>query len=190
MGNASTNLYYQTMNKIIPILYLSLIMIVLLLAINDKPDKPVPNLPITHTIIRQQTSQEEEIIQLVNNERVKNGLQPLVTNYLLTKATDIRNADILAFHYFGHNSPDGINYVAALQQAGYTNMHYAGENIAVGYNRNQQRLHAWMNSPEHRANILNKDYTEVGISAKEGMYLLHGKVQETTSVVMIFGNRY
>jgi hypothetical protein len=90
--------------------------------------------------------------------------------------------DMAAKSYFAHTSPEGIDPWYWFNQAGYK-FTYAGENLAVDFSDSSAVNTAWMNSPTHRANLLDQHYTEIGIATADGMYQGH----MTTFVVEEFG---
>jgi hypothetical protein len=84
--------------------------------------------------------------------------------------------------YFAHNSPEGLTPWHWFKEAGY-DFTYAGENLAVNFGDSIDVNRAWMNSPLHRANILNGHFTEIGIATAEGIY----EGRPTIFVVQLFG---
>jgi len=112
------------------------------------------------------------IISLTNSERKKNdsSLVNLKKNSILVNIAAIRVKDMFARQYFEHNSPVGDNASKEADKNGYSYI-TIGENIALGnFDGSQGILTAWMNSPGHRANILNKNYTEIGVYVEQGIY--------------------
>lgn len=107
-------------------------------------------------------SMTAEVVRLVNVERAKEGLRPLETFDSLDQAAAIRAAEIVT--KFSHDRPDGSSCFTALEQTGAkAGGHTFGENIAAGHATAAATVEQWMNSPGHRANILNKDYTHIGV---------------------------
>ncbi len=112
----------------------------------------------------QQTPQElaAEVVRLVNVERAKEGLPALGTFDSLTKAAEIRAPETAKL--FSHDRPDGSSCFTALDATGASKGAYtSGENIAAGSSTAADVVEQWMNSPGHRANILNKDFTHIGV---------------------------
>lgn len=112
------------------------------------------------------------ILYWTNIERSNNGtgLVNLKQNNVLENIAQIRVKDMFAKGYFEHNSPTGDNASKEAAKNGYTYI-TIGENIALGnFGGSRELVTAWMNSPGHRANILNKNYTEIGVYAEHGMY--------------------
>ena len=107
-----------------------------------------------------------EVIRLVNQERAKEGLAALQTNDAITGAAQTRAEELPTL--FDHTRPDGSSCFTALDEAG-VRYWTAGENIAAGYATPAQVVAGWMNSPGHRANILNGSFTTIGVG-REGNY--------------------
>lgn len=103
-----------------------------------------------------------EVVRLVNVERSKEGLSPLGTFDSLTQAAQIRAPEVGVL--FSHDRPDGTSCFTALDQTGAKKGAYTwGENIAAGNATAAETVEQWMNSPGHRANILNPKYTHIGV---------------------------
>jgi uncharacterized YkwD family protein len=112
------------------------------------------------------SADEQKMIDLVNAERAKQGLQPLIADLDLSKVARIKSQDMVDKNYFSHQSPTYGSPFDMMKQFGivYT---AAGENIAC--NQTVEKAHeALMNSTGHRANILSKDYTHIGIGIVDG----------------------
>ena len=101
-----------------------------------------------------------EVVRLVNQEREKAGLSPLTVNAQAAEAAQVRAGEIE--YLFSHTRPDGTSFVTALQEAGVS-YRGAGENIAYGQKTPEQVMEGWMNSQGHRANILNPNFTAIGV---------------------------
>jgi len=112
------------------------------------------------------TAAEQQMLNLVNQERAKAGLQPLKADLELTKVARLKSQDMINKNYFDHNSPTYGSPFQMMKQFGIT-YRTAGENIAG--NQSVERAHtALMNSQGHRANILNSQYTHIGIGIQNG----------------------
>jgi uncharacterized YkwD family protein len=111
--------------------------------------------------------QAEEVLRLVNNERSKNGLQPLTLSQKLTSIANVKAADMRDRNYFDHTSPTYGSPFEMLQHFGVTYT-AAGENIAAGQKNAEAVMRDWLNSSGHRANILNKEYKELGVGYVSG----------------------
>ncbi|TCC39863.1 CAP domain-containing protein [Kribbella sindirgiensis] len=110
---------------------------------------------------------EAQVLDLTNQERAKAGCGPLRTNKSLTQAAEAHAADMVARHYFAHDSLDGRSPFDRMKAAGFRGGAMA-ENIAVGYTTAAAVVKGWMNSAGHRANILNCGYTMIGIGYDSG----------------------
>ncbi|MFE1952803.1 sigma-70 family RNA polymerase sigma factor [Streptomyces sp. NPDC059524] len=109
----------------------------------------------------------QQVTQLVNTERAKNGCAPVRQNSTLDKAALGHSEDMAARNYFDHTDPDGNDPGDRITAAGYTWSTY-GENIARGQQTPAQVMEGWMNSPGHRANILNCAFKEIGVGVHQG----------------------
>jgi uncharacterized protein YkwD len=104
---------------------------------------------------------EAQVITLTNNQRVANGCGALRTDSRLTAAARAHSADMVTNNMFSHTGTDGSDFVARETRAGYSAA--SAENIAWGYPTAQAVVDGWMNSPGHRANILNCGSVAVGV---------------------------
>ncbi len=133
----------------------------------QKPDtqKPDTQKPDTQPPAQDASTPEElaaEVVRLVNVERAKEGLAPLGTYDSITKAAQIRAPEIVTI--FSHDRPDGTSCFTAMDQTGAKKGAYTwGENIAAGNATAAATVEQWMNSPGHRANILNAKFTHIGV---------------------------
>ncbi len=110
------------------------------------------------------------IITWTNTQRESQGLLPLHENAQLKKAAEAKVDDMFAKQYFEHESPDGKTPADVIRKAGYAYI-VVGENLALGNFKDDETLvQAWMDSPGHRANILNGKFQEIGTAAKKGMF--------------------
>ncbi len=108
------------------------------------------------------TTYEQEVIRLVNEIRVQNGLKPLTYDWELSRVAHYKSQDMKDNSYFAHNSPVYGTPFQMIRNFGI-NFRSAGENIAKGYATAQAVVNGWMNSSGHRANILNANYTKIGV---------------------------
>ncbi|MUK90708.1 hypothetical protein GMD78_20340 [Ornithinibacillus sp. L9] len=109
---------------------------------------------------------EQEVVELTNQEREKNGLAPLKIDTELSKVAREKSRDMAANNYFSHNSPNYGSPFDMLKSYGIT-YRTAGENIAKGQRSPEEVVNAWMNSEGHRANILNANFTHIGVGYVE-----------------------
>ncbi|MER5741373.1 CAP domain-containing protein [Streptomyces sp. NPDC002262] len=107
-------------------------------------------------------SAADQVLALVNAERAKAGCGALTANATLARAAQGHSDDMAARDFFDHTNPDGDGPGERVTAAGYPWSTY-GENIAMGQSTPEQVMEAWMNSPGHRANILNCDFKELGV---------------------------
>ncbi|MCP1148214.1 MULTISPECIES: CAP domain-containing protein [Bacillus] len=113
---------------------------------------------------------EKEVVELTNKERAKQGLKALSVDSKLSKSARAKSQDMKDKNYFSHTSPTYGSPFDQMKQFGIT-YKTAGENIAQGQRSPQEVVTAWMNSKGHRANILNKNYTHIGVGyVKSGNY--------------------
>lgn len=112
------------------------------------------------------TADEELMVDLVNAERSKNGLDPLQVEPALVQTARQKARDMIENNYFGHDSPTYGSPFEMMQEAGIK-YRYAGENLAGALSAAQAHR-ALMASPGHRANILNPQFTHLGIGIVEG----------------------
>ena len=101
-----------------------------------------------------------QVVRLVNAERAKNGLSALTVNAKVQQAAQVRAKE--QAQSFSHTRPNGASCFTALTEAGVS-YRGAGENIAYGQQTAQDVMTAWMNSAGHRANILNANFTNIGV---------------------------
>lgn len=105
---------------------------------------------------------EQEVIRLVNVERANAGLPALKYDWELARVAEHKSQDMADKNYFSHTSPTYGSPFNMMKNYGI-NYRSAGENIAQGQKTAAQVVDAWMNSEGHRANILNKNYTHIGV---------------------------
>jgi uncharacterized YkwD family protein len=132
--------------------------------------KPAPTAPAAQPVASAPATQnagsisniEQQVLTLTNQERAKSGLKALATDSALMNSARQKSADMSNNNYFSHTSPtlgspfdqmkaNGIQYKAA------------AENIAMGQRTAAEVVKGWMESPGHRANIMNGTYTHIGI---------------------------
>ncbi len=112
-------------------------------------------------------SYENEVIRLVNETRIKNGLKALEYDWELARVARYKSQDMKDNHYFSHTSPTYGSPFEMIRAFGLT-YRSAGENIAMGQRTPEAVVNAWMNSSGHRANILNSSYTKIGVGYVAG----------------------
>ncbi len=123
------------------------------------------------------------IIDLTNNARAANGLPPLDENHLLNSIAQSRARDMLEKQYFDHVSPTGEQVSDLAERVGYR-YRIIAENIGSGdFISNQKIVDGWMQSPDHRENILSAEVREIGAAVLKGTM----KDSETYMAVQVFG---
>jgi hypothetical protein len=122
------------------------------------------------------------LVELANEDRAAEGLGALTVNPVLEDAARMKAEHMAENGYFAHKSPDGLDPWYWFYRAGYQ-FSNAGENLAVNFSDSDDVNQAWLDSPGHRANIMNGTFTEVGIAAAPGVY----KGKKTVFVVQLFG---
>lgn len=121
------------------------------------------------------------LLKDTNDVRQQNGLQTIELNQQLNQAAYLKAKDMFSQQYWAHTAPDGTEPWKWFAEAKY-NYSVAGENLAKNFYTADAATAAWMNSAEHRANILGSDYTDVGFAVMSGP--LAG--EETTIVVALY----
>jgi uncharacterized protein YkwD len=110
---------------------------------------------------------EQFALDAVNAERAKAGCPALRLNDTLKQAARAHSDDMAQRDYFDHTDPDGADPIARASAAGYPSK-YVGENVSAGLSTGQTVMYdtnnGWMNSPNHKTNILNCNYSETGIA--------------------------
>ena len=106
---------------------------------------------------------EYEILSLVNQERVRNGLSKLSWGDTCTDAAEIRAEELVQL--YSHTRPDGSSWSTACDNPNNNTASIEGENLVVGNSAvsPETTVAAWMNSEKHRENILNPDYTKLAV---------------------------
>ena len=107
----------------------------------------------------QNSSAASEVVRLTNSARSQNGYAALVEDGALSEAAAVRAREIA--RSFSHTRPSGASFSSALSESGVSYLR-AGENIASGQKSASEVVNAWMNSPGHRANMLNSSYSRIG----------------------------
>ena len=105
---------------------------------------------------------QQEVLSLVNKERTSRGLKPLKLNVKLSNVATMKSQDMINKNYFDHTSPTYGSPFDMMNKFGIS-YRTAGENIAMGQTTPQQVMNSWMNSEGHRKNILNPNFTELGV---------------------------
>lgn len=120
------------------------------------------------------------LLEQTNLVRSQNGIAKLKLNDKLNQAAYLKAQNMFAKQYWAHNAPDGTQPWKWLGDVGY-NYDTAGENLAKNFASANMTITAWMNSPEHRGNILNSNYQDVGFAVMNGDLM-----SEPTSLIVAF----
>lgn len=116
---------------------------------------------------------EWDVLAYTNRERLSHGLEPLTSTPSLQRACDIRANEIVQL--FDHARPNGTSCFTVLSEIGLPSYQTAGENIAAGQADPAAVVADWMNSPGHRANILDKDFVHMGVGYQSAPGARYGK---------------
>jgi len=120
---------------------------------------PAPAAPVAES--SEFASIEAQVIALTNQQRAANGCGALRTDTRLTTAARAHSTDMVTHNFFSHTGSDGSDFVTREARAGYSAA--SAENIAWGWSTAEIVVREWMNSPGHRANILNCGNVAVGV---------------------------
>src|SRR3989338_8735260 len=124
----------------------------------------------------------ENIIDLTNQTRKNLNLPELKESSYLAKAAAAKATDMLKNQYFAHTSPAGVTPWDWIKKFGYK-YRYSGENLAVHFQEAEDVEAGWLASASHRANIVNSNYTDIGVGVVNGFF----EGAPTTFVVQMFG---
>lgn len=130
----------------------------------QKPDS-APSNPSTAPEQKPSTdfsSYQQQVLDLVNAERAKRGISALTLDSSLSSVATKKSQDMIDKNYFDHTSPTYGSPFDMMKQFGIS-YRTAGENIAKGQKTPQEVVAAWMNSEGHRKNILNPNFTNLGV---------------------------
>jgi len=123
------------------------------------------------------------VLAWTNAERREYGLAPLSENAMLDQAATLKLHNMFALQYFSHVSPQGLGPDHWAAEAGYEYV-TIGENLALGnFKDDQELVQAWMDSPGHRANLLNTRYEGIGVAVGKGTF----EGRATWLAVQVFG---
>ncbi len=126
--------------------------------------------------------QADKIIQLTNAVRAKVGVNNLSENQVLNSAAYAKASDMILQQYFAHIGPDKKTLASWLKAAGYR-FEVAGENLAMGFSQPEAVMAAWQKSQTHYANIIDSDFTQIGVGVVSGPY----QGEDTVLVAQYFG---
>lgn len=135
------------------------------LTVNPSSKEKIP-LAFTLDHAKVRADLEMKMLEMVNKERMKNGLKPLRFDPEMTNVARAHSRDMFARGYFAHENPEGKNPFDRMKAA-HVRFITAGENLALAQTLEIAHTNL-MNSPGHRANILNPDYGRLGIGILDG----------------------
>lgn len=138
----------------------------------ENPNRIQPGDRVNIPASPKMTAKERLVIKLVNDERTQRGLAPLKANPDVSGVAREKSRDMRDRNYFSHTSPTYGSPFEMLRQFGIS-FRSAGENIAAGQRTAKDVVQGWMNSPGHRKNILNSNYTQIGVGYAEGGRMRH-----------------
>ncbi|WP_082460873.1 CAP domain-containing protein [Psychrobacillus sp. FJAT-21963] len=120
--------------------------------------------------VGQVSSTVQQVVDLTNQERAKEGLKALQIDVKLTQSAQEKSQDMKNKNYFSHTSPTYGSPFDQMKALGIT-YNSAGENIAMGQPSAEEVVEAWMKSPGHRENIMNPSFTHIGVGLSDsGFY--------------------
>lgn len=141
------------------------------------------NLAVTGSVLgRQTTITVSSLLKSTNDARELAGQLPLSINEQLNQAAYLKAQDMFAKQYWAHDAPDGTKPWSFFGSVGY-NYDTAGENLAKNFASTSAVMTAWLNSPEHKANIVSSDYVDVGFAIVSGDI----DSESTSIVVALYG---
>ena len=111
-----------------------------------------------------ETAEAAQVVALINDERAARGLARLVSDPRLTAAAEDYAAEMAAANFFSHVGPNGSRMTGRNEAHGYLGWQFMGENLGAGQTTPARVVLEWMNSPPHRANILNPSLNDCGIA--------------------------
>ena len=123
------------------------------------------------------------VVDYTNTDRTTEQKPPLQINPLLAQAAQLKAEDMAKRAYFSHEGPEGEAPWVWFDQVGYKYI-YAGENLALNFYDSSEVNRAWLNSPKHRANIMDENFTDIGVGSATGFF----EGRESVFVVQFFGS--
>jgi hypothetical protein len=123
------------------------------------------------------------VVDYANTDRNLDKKSPLQINPLLAQAAQLKAEDMASRSYFSHEGPAGEAPWTWFDKVGYKYV-YAGENLALDFFDSSAVNQAWMNSPKHRDNILDKNFTDIGVGMATGQF----EGRESVFIVQFFGS--
>ncbi|MFW5888676.1 MAG: CAP domain-containing protein [Patescibacteria group bacterium] len=131
------------------------------------------------------SQESRKVVELTNQFRQEKGKDALQESEKLTQAAFEKCQDMFIEQYFAHVGPDGGSVSAWLDGAGY-NYTVAGENLAMGFAEAEEVVRAWKESPTHRENLLDPEFSRIGVAMSNGKY----KENDTTLAAQFFAHPF
>lgn len=148
-------------------------------------------LPQKKNVLAYATSMSPQtILDSTNTQRTASSVGLLTLNTKLNNAAQTKATDMATRNYWSHNTPEGNTPWSFITNAGYS-YSKAGENLAYGFTEvdgSMGLIQGWINSPEHKANLLNANYTEVGFGIVDAANYQGQSLQ--TIVVALYAKPY
>lgn len=128
---------------------------------------PAPE-PTTESKQTNEMTHEEQVVELVNKVRTKEGLAALKIDSVIAEAAAIRAKEIRSC--YSHTRPDGTGFRDLLVEFGFSKgkAFNSGENLVGGFKTPEAAMSSWMGSPGHKTNILDPDFTSIGVGYYHG----------------------
>lgn len=130
------------------------------------------------------SSDINKIYYLSNILRSKEGQVNLNIDNDLERAANLRAQDMFQKQYFDHFTTNGLSPWEAIKITGF-DYSFAGENLAIGYQSEEKAFRAWVDSPSHFQNIIDPDFTSIGVAEVSGK--MNGK--DKTIIVQLFATQ-
>jgi uncharacterized protein YkwD len=130
----------------------------------------------------------QNILDGVNKERELRNILTLNQNHKLSLAAQSKADDMMARKYFSHTDPEGHYIWDKIVAEGYTPYLTLGENLAIEFYDTESLINAWMNSPTHRANLLNENFKDQGMGlsfGQESQKQYHSAIANTFGALLI-----
>ncbi len=117
--------------------------------------------------IKKEHEFDKELLELINNERASLGLTALELDTMISSVAVAHSEDMAKRDYIDHTDPDGVGPFDRIDAAGLKYVS-AAENIASGFATSEKVFQSWMNSEKHKANLINPEFTKIGIGYYAG----------------------
>ena len=147
-----------------PLLYLALALVTVLSCM------PRADAPLAKSAPTTAASYAQEVVRLINVQRVKAGLPALVSEAILFTVAQVKADDMRSKGYFSHTSPTYGSPFAMLRRFGVP-FRAAAENLAKGYRTPASVVAGWLGSSAHRSNILSKNLTHTGVGVAGDLWV-------------------